>query len=41
MLMTDQMPGMLDLMTEQTYPGQKGKHPEFGEDVLEVARQLE
>ena len=40
MLITDQMPGMLDMMTEQTYPGQMGQHPEFGEDILEVARHL-
>ena len=40
MLMTNEMPGALDQMTEQSYPGQKGQHPEFGEDILEVARKL-
>ncbi|KAM0794095.1 hypothetical protein BDR22DRAFT_718717 [Usnea florida] len=28
MLITNQMEGALDMMTEATYPGQKGKHPE-------------
>jgi len=40
MLLTDKMPGMLDMMVEQTYKGQEGQHPVFGEDVLEVARRL-
>ena len=32
---------MLDMMTGQTHPGQMGQHPEYGEDILEVARHLE
>ena len=40
MLITDQS-GMLDMMTEQTYPGQTGNHPEFGEEILELARKLD
>ena len=31
MLITNQLEGALDLMTEATYRGQKGMHPEFGE----------
>ncbi len=31
---------MLDTMTESTYPGQRGRHPGFGEEILEVARGL-
>lgn len=37
MLITDQMKGALDMMTEFTYPGQKGQHPEFGEEILKLA----
>ena len=40
MLITDKSPGMLDQMTESTYPGQAGQHPEFGEEILEIARTL-
>lgn len=40
MLMLDQVPGMLDQMTESTYPSQAGQHPAFGEDVPALARQL-
>lgn len=40
MLITDQMKGALDMMTESTYPGQKGKHPEFGEEILKLAREM-
>jgi hypothetical protein len=39
-LILDTKPGMLDKMTEATYPEQKGEHPEFGEEILELARQL-
>lgn len=41
MLITDQLPGMLDLMTEQTYPGQKGNHPEFGDEILDIVKRLD
>ena len=40
MLITDQMKGALDTMTESTYPGQKGQHPEFGEEILKLAGEL-
>lgn len=40
LLITDQVPGTLDRMTEATYPGQAGQHPDFGEEVLVVARSL-
>lgn len=40
MLITDQMKGALDMMTESTYPGQKGQHPEFGEEILKLAREI-
>lgn len=41
-LITDQMPGMLDQMMERAYPGQNaGKSPEFGEEILEIARRLD
>ena len=39
-LITDKEAGMLDQMTEMTYPGQKGKHPEFGDRILEIANTL-
>jgi hypothetical protein len=39
-LICDEVPGMLDTMTESTYPGQRGRHPGFGEEILEVARGL-
>ncbi|KAL9003364.1 MAG: hypothetical protein Q9188_003758 [Gyalolechia gomerana] len=41
MLILDTQPGMLDMMTETTYPDQSGKHPEFGEEILELARHLD
>lgn len=41
-LITDQMPGVLDQMIEQAYPGQNaGKSLEFGEEILEIARRLD
>lgn len=40
MLITNQMEGALDMMTEATYPGQKGKHPEFGEEILKLAGEI-
>ena len=39
-LILDTMPGMLNTMTEKTYPGQAGQHPEFGEGIMESARKL-
>ncbi|KAL9030452.1 MAG: hypothetical protein Q9196_001436 [Gyalolechia fulgens] len=41
MLILDTQPGMLDMMTERAYPAQGGKHPEFGEEILELARHLD
>ena len=40
-LITDANPGMLDMMTESTYPEQRGRHPAFGETVLQAARKLD
>ena len=40
MLITNQMKGALEMMTESTYPGQKGQHPEFGEEILKLATDL-
>ncbi|KAI4239758.1 MAG: hypothetical protein LQ349_000131 [Xanthoria aureola] len=40
MLILDTGPGMLDMMTETTYPEQKGAHPDFEEEILELARHL-
>lgn len=40
MLITDQMKGALDMMTESTYPGQKGQHPAFGEEILKLAGEI-
>ena len=40
-LILDTTPGMLNMMTEATYPEQKGGHPDFGEEILELARHLD
>ena len=40
MLITNQMKGALDMMTESTYTGQKGQHPEFGEEILKLAEEM-
>ena len=40
MLILDDKPGMLDQMVESTDRDQKSQHPEFGEDILGIARQL-
>ncbi|KAL8804958.1 MAG: hypothetical protein Q9182_002268 [Xanthomendoza sp. 2 TL-2023] len=40
-LILDEMPGMLDMMTEKTDPGQKGAHPGFGDEILELAKHLD
>lgn len=39
-LLLDSNKGMLEMMTESTYPGQRGSHPATGEEVLDLARQL-
>lgn len=39
-LILDTKPGMLNEMTEAAYPDQNGQHPEFGEDILALARKL-
>ncbi|KAL8693921.1 MAG: hypothetical protein Q9218_001335 [Villophora microphyllina] len=39
-LILDTKKGALDMMTELTYPDQKGRHPEFGEEILEMAKHL-
>lgn len=36
----DDVTGMLDVMTETTYPGSRGAHLGFGEEGLEVAMRL-
>ncbi|KAL8979545.1 MAG: hypothetical protein Q9205_005143 [Flavoplaca limonia] len=41
MLILDTTPGMLNMMTETTYPDQRGAHPDFGEEILELARHLD
>ena len=40
MLITDEMKGALDVMTETVYPGQKGQHPAFGEEILRLGGEL-
>lgn len=40
MLIANRMKGALDTMTESTYPGQKGQHPGFGEEILRLAGEL-
>ena len=39
-LILDTKPGMLDAMTESTYPNQAGGAPAFGEEILALAREL-
>ncbi|KAK4498014.1 hypothetical protein PRZ48_010670 [Zasmidium cellare] len=39
-LILDTMPGMLNNMVEQSYPGTRN-HPEFGNDIKEDARRLQ
>ncbi|KAL8641852.1 MAG: hypothetical protein Q9228_001399 [Teloschistes exilis] len=39
-LILDTTNSALDRMTESTYPDQKGRHPEFGEEILELAKHL-
>ncbi len=38
MLITDQKKGTLDQMVESTYGKQAGQPPEFGEEIMEIAR---
>jgi len=40
MLITDQKKGTLDQMVESTYGKQAGQPPEFGEEIMEMARSL-
>ena len=40
LLILDTMPGALNQMTESAYPDQNGKHPEFGEEILALARDI-
>ena len=40
MLILDTNKGALDKMMESTYPDQGGRHPDFGEEILEIARSL-
>ncbi|KAI9656913.1 MAG: hypothetical protein M1821_003552 [Bathelium mastoideum] len=39
-LILDTKPGMLDLMVSATYPGQAGPTPQFGDEIVALARQL-
>ena len=39
-LITDVNTGKLNLLVEHAYPGQRGAHPEFGQDILALARAL-
>jgi len=39
-LILDTTPGALNTMMEQLYPDQKGRHPDFGSDVIELARKV-
>ena len=39
-LILDTNPGSLNQMTEMTYPGQTGKHPDFGDEIMEIAQRL-
>lgn len=39
-LLLDTRPGLLETMTESTYPDQKGNHPELGNEILDAARAL-
>ncbi|KAL8840759.1 MAG: hypothetical protein Q9170_001197 [Blastenia crenularia] len=41
MLILDTKPGTLNIMTETAYPDQRGQNPEFGEEILELARHLD
>ena len=36
----DTMPGKVDQITEITYSGQRGRHLEFGEEILVIARRF-
>jgi len=39
-LILDTKPGALNKMMEGMYPEQKGRHPQFGEEILALAREL-
>ncbi|KAL9092257.1 MAG: hypothetical protein Q9165_004431 [Trypethelium subeluteriae] len=40
-LILDTMPGGLDMMVNMSHPGQTEPKPEFGEDILALARRLQ
>ena len=40
MLILDTNKGALDKMMESTDPDQGGRHPDFGAEILEIARSL-
>ena len=40
-LILDNSKGMLDQITERTYPEQTRQHPESGEEILAIARTLQ
>lgn len=40
MLLAYYVSGALEKMTESTYPGQKGRHPEFGTEIILLALEL-
>ena len=37
-MITDTESGRLEMMTEMTYPDQRGKHPNFSDEVMEAAK---
>ena len=39
-LILDIKPGMLNQLVENTYPGQVGEHPQFGDEILAIVRDL-
>lgn len=40
MLIADYASGALEKMTELTYPGQKGRHPKIGTEIILLALEL-
>jgi hypothetical protein len=41
LIINESKPGMLDEMTESLYPEQRGKHPRFGDEIVQLARDME
>lgn len=41
MLILDEIPGTLNQMIAQTYDGQTETPPEFGKEILDIARRLQ